>query len=42
MSSSMAELIAEYSPPMPAPVKNRQRNKYHGAKAKAVATVARR
>jgi hypothetical protein len=40
MSSSIAELIAEYSPPMPIPVKKRQMKKYQGAKAKAVATVA--
>ncbi len=36
----MAELIAAYSPPIPAPVKNRAMKKYHGAKANAVATVA--
>jgi hypothetical protein len=30
MSSSTAELIAEYSPPMPAPVRNRHRKKYQG------------
>ena len=40
MSSSIAELIAAYSPPMPAPVKNRAMKKYHGANANAVATVA--
>ncbi len=40
MSSSIAELIAEYSPPMPMPVKNLARKKYHGANANAVATVA--
>ena len=28
ISSSIAELIAAYSPPMPAPVKKRQRKKY--------------
>ena len=42
INSSIAELIAAYSPPMPAPVKNRTRKKYHGAKAKAVASVATR
>jgi hypothetical protein len=42
MSSSIAELMAEYSPPMPTPVKNRQRKKYQGAKANAVSTVATR
>ena len=31
--------MAEYSPPIPMPVKNRA-TKYHGANAKAVATVA--
>ena len=36
----MAELIAAYSPPIPAPVKNRATKKYQGANAKAVATVA--
>ena len=36
----MAELIAEYSPPMPMPVKNRQRKKYQALNANAVATVA--
>ena len=36
----MAELIAAYSPPIPAPVKNRQ-TKYHiGFIEKAVSTVA--
>jgi hypothetical protein len=42
MSSSIAELMAAYSLPIPAPVKNRAMKKYHGAKAKAVATVAAR
>ena len=42
ISSSIAELIAAYSPPMPAPVKKRQRKKYQGANANAVATVASR
>ena len=40
MSSSMAELMAAYSPPMPAPVRKRAAKKYQGAKEKAVATVA--
>ena len=40
ISSSIAELIAEYSPPIPAPVKKRQRKKYQGAHANAVAAVA--
>ena len=40
ISSSIAELIAAYSPPMPMPVKKRQTKKYQGANAKAVATVA--
>ena len=40
ISSSMAELIAAYSPPMPAPVRNR-RTKYHvGFIENAVSTVA--
>ena len=40
ISSSIAELIAAYSPPMPAPVKKRAMKKYQAANAKAVATVA--
>ena len=40
ISSSIAELMAAYSPPMPEPVKNRVRKKNHGANANAVATVA--
>ena len=40
ISSSIAELIAAYSPPIPAPVKKRATKKYQGAKEKAVATVA--
>jgi hypothetical protein len=40
--SSIAELIAAYSPPMPAPVKNRMRKNHHGANEKAVSTVASR
>ncbi len=42
ISSSMAELIAEYSPPIPAPVRNRQAKKNHGANENAVSTVATR
>jgi hypothetical protein len=42
MSSSMAELMAAYSPPIPAPVKNRQTKKYMGFIENAVATVATR
>jgi hypothetical protein len=42
ISSSMALLIAEYSPPMPIPVSARQTKKNHGANANAVATVAAR
>ena len=40
ISSSIAELIAEYSPPMPAPVKKRASRNQSGVVAKAVATVA--
>ena len=40
ISSSIAELIAAYSPPMPAPVKKRAMKKYQGANANAVAPVA--
>ena len=42
MSSSIAELTAAYSPPIPAPVRNRMTKKYQGANANAVATVATR
>ena len=42
INSSMAELIAAYSPPIPAPVRNRQAKKNHGANEKAVRTVAAR
>ena len=41
-SSSIAELIAAYSPPMPAPVRNRMSRKNQASKEKAVATVAAR
>ena len=42
ISSSIAELIAAYSPPMPAPVKNRQTKNHIGFIEKAVSTVATR
>ena len=42
ISSSIAELIAAYSPPMPAPVKKRQIAKTQERVEKAVATVATR
>ena len=42
ISSSMAELIAAYSPPMPAPVKKRQIAKKRNEPENAVATVATR
>ena len=38
----MAELIAAYSPPMPNPVRNRNRKNHHGAKDNAVSAVAAR
>ena len=40
INSSIAELMAAYSPPMPEPVKKRATKKYQGANANAVATVA--
>lgn len=40
MSSSMAELIAAYSPPMPAPVRKRAAKYHPGFGANAVSTVA--
>ena len=40
ISSSIAELIAAYSPPMPAPVRKRQAKYHSGLGAKAVNTVA--
>ncbi len=40
--SSIAELIAEYSPPIPAPVKNRAARNQSGVVENAVATVASR
>ena len=42
MSSSMAELIAAYSPPIPAPVKKRHTAKSRNVDVNAVATVATR
>ena len=42
ISSSIAELIALYSPPMPIPVTNRQAKKNSGVHANAVAIVAAR
>ena len=38
----MAELIAAYSPPMPAPVKKRNTKNIHGVNENAVSTVATR
>ena len=40
MSSSIAELMAAYSPPMPAPVRNRAAKYHIGVIEKAVSTVA--
>ncbi|EIV92062.1 hypothetical protein FraQA3DRAFT_1560 [Frankia sp. QA3] len=40
ISSSTAELMAAYSPPIPAPVRNRVRKKNHGVHENAVAVVA--
>ncbi len=42
MSSSIAELIAAYSPPMPKPVKKRQKANEAMSQENAVATVATR
>lgn len=42
MSSSIAELIAAYSPPMPNPVKKRQTKKNQALQEKAVRAVAAR
>ena len=42
ISSSMAELIAAYSPPMPKPVRKRNRKNHHGANENAVSAVAAR
>jgi hypothetical protein len=40
ISSWMVELMAVYSPPMPAPVRNRNRQKLHRLHENAVAAVA--
>ena len=40
ISSSIAELMAAYSPPMPAPVRNRAQKYHVGLIEKAVSTVA--
>ena len=42
ISSSIAELIAAYSPPMPKPVRNRNRKNHQGANDRAVSAVATR
>lgn len=42
MSSSMAELIAAYSPPIPKPVRKRKRKNHHAEKEIAVSAVAAR
>ncbi len=42
ISSSIAELIAAYSPPMPAPVKKRAIKNHSGVVENAVASVASR
>jgi hypothetical protein len=42
ISSSIAELMAAYSPPMPKPVKNRKTQKLNALHASPVATVATR
>ena len=42
ISSSIAELIAAYSPPMPKPVKNLHTAKVRMSQENAVATVATR
>src|SRR5699024_197993 len=39
---AIAEVIPAYSPPVPAPVRKRQRKKYQAEKEKALATVATR
>ena len=40
ISSSIAELMAAYSPPMPAPVRKRQAKYHVGVIENAVSTVA--
>jgi hypothetical protein len=42
MSSSIAELMAAYSPPMPSPVSARKTQNDAALQVKAVATVAAR
>jgi len=42
ISSSIAELIAAYSPPIPNPVKKRNTKNHNGANENAVNVVARR
>ena len=42
ISSSIAELIAEYSPPIPAPVKKRKRAKLQKSQANPVQSAATR
>ena len=42
ISSSIAELMAAYSPPMPKPVRKRQKAKESMSQVKAVSTVAMR
>ena len=42
MSSSIAELMAAYSPPMPKPVKKRQRKKNQAVQANPLTAVATR
>ena len=42
INSSIAELIAAYSPPIPAPVKKRHAANHKNDSANAVAVVARR
>ena len=42
ISSSMAELMAAYSPPMPMPVKKRKAKNIHALREVAVSTVATR
>ncbi|QYC45930.1 hypothetical protein Nocox_41950 [Nonomuraea coxensis DSM 45129] len=42
ISSSMAELMAAYSPPMPKPVMNRHRKNHHALNENAVISVAAR
>jgi hypothetical protein len=42
ISSSMAELMAEYSPPIPMPVKKRKAKNIHASRDSAVSMVATR